>query len=191
MPDYYVGVDYAMDSPGICVFDNSDLQPWSIENCTLHYGTHTLCRVVPSKMIRPYLLEDFKSSPRWDNLSAWALSCIPDSAVVWLEDYSYNSQGVNYDIGENTGVLKDRLWKRGIPRHAANITIVKKLACGMGNAVKEDMEEAFIKETGLNLQAWFGVEKNKDKSPVYDLIDAYYICKLAFIADVLKKDSRI
>jgi hypothetical protein len=52
---------------------------------------------------------------------------------------------------------------------------VKKLATGKGNADKQAMYEAFLKETKVDLVSIF--EQKSLTNPVTDIIDSFYILK--------------
>ena len=55
--------------------------------------------------------------------------------------------------------------------------MVKKFGAGRGNAKKEEMHQAFVNETGVNLHSVLTPDTNSIKNPVSDIVDAYYICK--------------
>jgi hypothetical protein len=59
-------------------------------------------------------------------------------------------------------------------------TVVKKFASGKGNADKDRMYEAFVKETGAELMKEISPDSKKVASPVSDIVDSYFICKYAY-----------
>lgn len=61
--------------------------------------------------------------------------------------------------------------------HLLPVTTIKKFATGKGNATKEGMCRAFANE-GLWLDKILPCPLGK--SPLADLVDAYYIAKLGF-----------
>ncbi len=78
-----------------------------------------------------------------------------------------------FDIGENTGVLKNKLYKSGLG-HLIKImspTSVKKGFAGKGNVGKPEMCEAFKTQTGIDLAALFGCPPAKAMDN--DIADAY------------------
>lgn len=71
---------------------------------------------------------------------------------VAIEGYAFGAKGKVFHIAENTGVLKYRLHQTGIPVEVIPPSAIKKQASGKGNANKEEMYKAFLKETFVNLQ---------------------------------------
>ncbi len=71
---------------------------------------------------------------------------------VAIEGYAFGAKGKVFHIAENTGVLKYRLHQTGIPVEVIPPSAVKKQAAGKGNANKEEMYKAFVKETQIKLQ---------------------------------------
>jgi hypothetical protein len=57
---------------------------------------------------------------------------------------------------------------------------VKKIATGKGNADKEGMYDAFLKETFISLKDIITPNRSGVVNPVSDLVDAYYICKILY-----------
>ena len=57
---------------------------------------------------------------------------------------------------------------------------IKKIATGKGNADKNQMYQAFVKETGILLKDIISPNKKEIGNPVSDLVDSYYICKNLF-----------
>lgn len=114
---------------------------------------------------------------RYSAISDWVLDLVADCDFVCIEDYAFAAKGKVFHIGENTGILKYRLWQQQIQYKTVPPTQVKKFGTGRGNAKKEDVYAAFIAETRLDLQTIVGANSAQIKSPVADLADAYYICK--------------
>jgi Holliday junction resolvasome RuvABC endonuclease subunit len=83
-----------------------------------------------------------------------------------------------FHIAENTGVLKYKLWEEAYPVEIYAPTEVKKFATGKGNADKKSMYLSFRKETGIDINQLVSSDKNTISSPVTDIVDAYFICKL-------------
>jgi Holliday junction resolvasome RuvABC endonuclease subunit len=105
--------------------------------------------------------------------------CIGCSRVA-LEGYAYNATGRVFNIAENTGVLKYKLYQASIPVYVIEPTVVKKLATGKGNADKQMMFDSFFEETKLDLHNMITPNKTNVGSPVTDIVDSYYICKQLF-----------
>lgn len=118
---------------------------------------------------------------RFENIAKYFMRLLNlHIAVVFVavEDYSMGSKGKVFHIAENTGILKYLLWKYNVPFITVPPTQIKKFATGKGNAKKEQMLEAFTKETNLDLSKIMG-QAGKLDSPVTDVVDAYYIAKYA------------
>ena len=106
--------------------------------------------------IRGELFPDYTAEcGRYDSISDWAVDLLIGSEQVALEDYAYGAKGRVFHIAENTGILKYKLWQQSIPLDVIQPTRVKKLASGKGNASKQEMFEAFVKETGTDLRIHF------------------------------------
>jgi len=173
------GLDYSMTSPAICIHEGAD---WSIKNCTFYYLAKKPKLIIESDQLRGALYQEYDSQQeRFDNLSNWALKHMNNHKVktAGLEGYSYGSSSSRlFEIGENTGLLKFKMWSFGIDFEVYAPPSVKKFGCGKGNAGKDLMWEAFVEETDLHLFNLFGVEVGKNWNPVSDIVDAYYICKM-------------
>jgi Holliday junction resolvasome RuvABC endonuclease subunit len=69
------------------------------------------------------------------------------------------------------------MWRNDLPFETVPPSLVKKFATGRGNAKKEEMYNSFVNETGVNLHSLLTPDLNSIKSPISDIVDAYYICK--------------
>jgi Holliday junction resolvasome RuvABC endonuclease subunit len=96
---------------------------------------------------------------------------------VGLEGYAFNAKGKVFNIAENTGILKYKLWQQRIPLTVISPTEIKRLATGKGNADKELMTRQFRIDTGLNLKQELTPKSSKVINPVSDIVDSYYVCK--------------
>lgn len=173
------GIDYSLTSPALCVHIGKE---WAYENCTFYYltGNKRLEAVLPR--ITGLLHREYESpQERYNNLATWALTNLNkhDVTNVYLEGYAFSATGQVFQIAENTGVLKDRLWKGEWRYDIVPPTVIKKFATGKGNANKELIQESFMKETGVDIKALLG-QTPKQWNPSSDIIDSYYICKYGF-----------
>jgi hypothetical protein len=172
------GVDYSMTSPAVCVYDGG--KDFDFQKCRIYYYT-TKPKYAVQKL--GYQLNGFLANPpkdpmgRYEYISGWALPHILSSDYVCIEDYAYGAKGQVFNIGENTGILKYRMWREKKKHSTVAPTQVKKFATGKGNANKEAMHEAFLEETGINLMAVYKAKGEKIINPVSDIVDAYYVCK--------------
>jgi Holliday junction resolvasome RuvABC endonuclease subunit len=157
---------------------------WDVSNCHFRYLTSkkklvgTFGCVIGDPMPLYENQED-----RFDLISDWVIANLkhgiysPDE--TYLESYSFASTGKAFSIGENTGILKHKLWTLDLNYAIVPPTVIKKYATGKGNANKEAIEECFLTETGVDFRLLLG-QSNKSSNPSSDLIDAYYICKYGF-----------
>ena len=63
-----------------------------------------------------------------------------------------------------------------IPYEGVVPSVVKKGATGKGNADKEKMYEAFVKETKMDLKKIF--DTDKVGNPISDIADSYFVMKV-------------
>ena len=173
-----VGIDYAMGCPAICGYTGGE---FNFENCTFHYLIDKKNPPFANNIIGDTKPDYVSQEERFDWISTWALSQVlcynPD--LVVLEDYSFGSKGRVFHIAENTGILKWKLWNSELEYHVVPPTVIKKFATGKGNANKEMMYESFLEETNVNLNESLEIKSEKIGNPVSDIVDSYYICKLA------------
>lgn len=170
------GIDYSMSSPSICIHRGNS---WSLSNCKFHFLTPKKNCSIRTKLFFGKLQFDFNSQEqRFSQLAEWAVTKIPKDAKVFIEGYAYASKGVVFHIGENTGVLKHRMWSHDIEFIDIPPPTIKKFATGKGNSNKLAMYESFIKETQFDISSV--IECNEGDSPMSDIIDSYYIAKYGF-----------
>lgn len=171
-----VGIDYSMTSPSICVHSGNI---WSLSNCKFYFLTKKKKNIINSDLFVGELQPKFLSQEeRFDFISNWANSLIPKNSIIFLEGYSYSSKGVVFDIGENTGLLKHKIWTRNIKINSISPSSIKKFATGKGNANKLLMYENFIEETEFDISS--KIDCHEGESPMSDIIDSYYIAKFGF-----------
>ena len=174
------GIDYSMTRPAICVHSGAE---WSLKNCTFHYIVHKDKHLVVTDQVKGSLHKEWKQpEQRFDNLSSWSIDILSSASVndVCLEGYAFGARGLVFQIGENTGALKQKMFEKNIPFIVSPPTVIKKFATGKGNSNKEKMWDSFIEETGFNLFNILGQEEKKNWSPVSDMVDAYFLAKYLF-----------
>ena len=171
----YMGIDYSMSSPCICLHDNYGYE--------FHYLTKTKKYEghweTDDYEITGHLMPSFDDDiDRWDSISGWVMRTVEDWNIdqAILEDYSFASTGRVFQIGENFGLLKYKLRMGIIPFITVPPTVLKKFATGKGNANKELMQEAFVQETGWDIKGLLG-QTEKQWNPSSDIIDAYYLVR--------------
>jgi Holliday junction resolvasome RuvABC endonuclease subunit len=168
-----VGLDWSINSPGLCISrgEKDDFSSYSI-----HFNTpkKTLAKQFGSNIFGTLQSSYDNDMERFDNLSVWASSLIPDQSLVAIEGYAMMANGRVFHIGENTGIIKHQLFKRGISTIPVPPTELKKAVTGNGNATKEMMIDKFIKTTGVDIYKLFNT--TNAGSPVADVVDAYWLC---------------
>ena len=176
-----VGIDYSLTCPAMCLMTAPDIKSvkfFYLTNVNKDTGVFAGGRIVGS----PHL-EYFTEEERYDDIAEFFLKNIPtmpEPPTIWIEDYSFGSKGRVFNLAENCGLLKHKLWEVGYKFTVVAPTVIKKFATGKGNADKEKMYEAFVKETSLDLQKLLFPKKLG--SPVTDIVDAYYIAKYGYEA---------
>jgi Holliday junction resolvasome RuvABC endonuclease subunit len=169
---FLAGIDYSMNSPGICIYDrNKELL---FKNCEFFVYSNTKVKLENFKNIFITPQKDFScNEERFSFVSDWATEILSkyDVKITGLEGYSYGSKSNRiFDIGENGGVLKHKLWKLNIDIKIFTPGQVKKNFSGKGNSNKEFMYEALKISEKINLG-------NKSDSPISDIIDSYAVLK--------------
>lgn len=179
-PTTIVGIDYSLTSPSICV-NNID------ENKIKFYYLTTKKKWLgkQSDNIIGYEHKEWTDPiERFKNISDFILDILYTNPLfdqpnyqIFIEGYSYGSKGQGlFQIAENCGILKYRLQDKGYTYETVVPSVVKKGATGKGNADKDMMYEAFLKETKIDLKQILDTEKCGN--PLSDIVDSYYIQKV-------------
>ena len=177
----FLGIDYSITSPGLC-FYSGDPKKFSFNKCEIYYFGETSCKIKENITRLEYPKWELQTE-RYYNLT----KIIVDNVIknrpiefVLIEGYSYGSRlGQIFQIAENTSLLKNMFWSRKIPFDAVSPKTVKVFATKNGNSKKEDMYSAWTEiNKGVDLINLItpGTKSKKIKSPVADIIDAYWIC---------------
>lgn len=176
------GIDYSLRSPAICIFMGNSRAEFKFSNCLFFYLTDVKKNARSfGKNISGELFSSYNQDcERYDSISEWACDKIVGCNQVALEGYAYNAKGRVFHIAENTGILKYKMFQRGVPLDVVEPTKVKKFATEKGNASKQEMYDAFLKETKIDLKTIMQPEKKDVDNPVTDIVDAYYICKFLY-----------
>jgi Holliday junction resolvasome RuvABC endonuclease subunit len=172
-----VGIDYSLTSPAVCInIDGDDLLMfYYLTNKKKYIGKM-------SEDVFGYEHKEYNSPiQRFTQISDWVFDLITSliNPKVYIEGYSYGSKGQGlFQIAENCGILKYRLEEQNIPYETVVPSVVKKGATGKGNADKEMMYEAFVKETKIDLKKLLVTEKVGN--PISDIADSYFIQKVGY-----------
>lgn len=172
------GIDFSMSSPAITTFEgNYPEDELSFDNCKSYYFTDKKKFDMSIDNINGTLAPKYTDPmERFDNLAKWTYDCVHDCDYIGLEGYAMGAKGKVFHIGENTGIMKHLLWQHGLSCEIIAPSVIKKFAFGKGNAKKEQMQESFISETGIDLKAKLQ-QTQKQWSPSGDIIDSYYIAQ--------------
>ena len=181
---YVAGIDYSLTSPAICVAKVIDNEI-KFENCKFHFLKQNKSHKSLGEVFFAYEYPEYTDDiDRFTKLAEWVIECIrwfdDRASHVYLEDYAYAATGRVFNIGENTGILKQKLRSSGFRYTTIPPTVIKKEATGKGNANKELMYETFLTETNVDLQSQLTPNSTKIVNPVSDIVDSYYICKTGF-----------
>jgi Holliday junction resolvasome RuvABC endonuclease subunit len=167
-----IGIDYSLTSPAVC-----------IDGEKYYYLTNKkkwLGKI--SEDIIGYEHKDWTDPiQRFTYISDFVFDCIGSlhNPQIFIEGYSFGSKGQGlFQIAENCGILKYRLLSKGYSYNTVVPSVVKKGATGKGNADKDMMYEAFVKETNIDLKKVF--DTDKVGNPISDIADSYFIQKVGY-----------
>ena len=182
-----LGIDYSLTSPALCLYQAGD---FSFDNVQFFYLSSVKKSLKQNERFHGTQYPEYSDmTGRYHAISEWALAIVRQFNVerVYIEDYAFAATGRVFNIAENTGILKYRLWNEyGIVSEAVPPTVIKKAATGKGNANKEAMQHAFVHETGFNIKEYLQLTDNQ-WNPSSDIIDSYYICKFGALNYVKKE----
>lgn len=169
------GIDYSITSPAICVGEVGA----PFEECRLYsFGPKKYQGDCENITIDAYPSWNLMME-RYHLLSEWSMKILEQHIVehVGIEGYSFGSKGKVFNLAENAGVLKYKIWQRNIELLEIPPTTAKKFATGKGNANKEALYQSFLDETSYDIKGKIGDTKKGVGNPVSDLVDAYYMFK--------------
>lgn len=173
------GIDYSLRSPAICCLHGSK---WEWKNLSFYFLTdqNSKAKIFLDNIHGERLCAWNHDAERYCSIADWAQEKVLGCQEVSLEGYSYGSSGKVFHIAENTGILKYKMYKGGIPVTVYSPSLIKKFATTKGNADKTQMYEAFVEETNKQIMYPIMPKAKKVGNPVSDVVDAYYICKKLF-----------
>ena len=175
------GIDYSLCGPAICVYDTNEPR-FIFKKCSFFYLTSRKRLATEFyNNIRGEVFEDYNHDcERYETIADWATDKVIGCTEILLEGYAFAAKGRVFNIAENTGLLKYKLYHRGIPTDVVAPTTIKKMATGKGNADKNMMHDSFMLETSVDLKGLITPTKKNAESPVSDLVDSFYICKYLY-----------
>lgn len=172
-----IAFDYSMTSPAMAIGPDdtwANTRIWFLSDKKKHDDIFLSGKITGSQHF-----DWFSPEQRFHNISEHFIRIVAKEAAnceTVIEDYSMGSKGKTFNIGENCGLLKHKLWFRDHKLVLVPPTVLKKFAVGKGNADKLKMHEAFVKDTEETLESLGKPGTN----PSSDIIDAYYLLKYAF-----------
>ena len=169
-----IGIDYSLTSPAVCVNDGK-LKFYYLTTKKKWLGKQ-------SKDIIGYEHKEWTDPiQRFTYISDFVFDILftTNNPKIFIEGYSFGSKGQGlFQIAENCGILKYRLLEKNYGYNTVVPSVVKKGATGKGNADKDKMYEAFVKETNIDLKQIFDTEKVGN--PISDIADSYFIQKVGY-----------
>src|SRR5210317_1150688 len=177
-PKTIVGIDYSLTSPAVCINNEGEYMFYYLTSKKKYIGQM-------AKNIIGYEHQEYDTPiKRFSQISDWVINKINrleffKDIQVYIEGYSFGSKGQGiFQIAENCGILKYRLQELKFDYETVVPSVVKKGATGKGNADKDMMYEAFVKETNIDLKKIFDTEKVGN--PISDIADSYFIQKVGY-----------
>ena len=190
---WFCGIDYSMTHPAMCCYHTTDdVLRWyymSTEKSKLKSDSNLFSAHIPvsktsAKDIAAGTIDD--SFDRYNLIAEYFMKIIDvlKPKCVFLEGYSFGSTGQIFNIAENTGILKSKLFDAGHKVLTLPPTTVKKYATGKGTASKQMMKDCFMRPSTQLKKIVFEnrvtdlskVAHYKER-PFTDLIDAYYVLR--------------
>lgn len=174
----YVGIDYSMSCPCMCILGPTthfkDAKFFYLTSVKKNTGAFLGGNIVGVEH-----KEYYSEQERYDNIAEYFITNLPIKPLpkIAIEDYSMGSKGKVFNIAENTGLLKHKLWEVGYRFSLVPPTVLKKFASGKGNADKDFMYQQFLKEDGSVDIAPIFSQSKKIGSPISDIIDSYYLAR--------------
>jgi Holliday junction resolvasome RuvABC endonuclease subunit len=116
--------------------------------------------------------------------------------IVAIEEYSFGSNGLAFDLGENTGFLKILLYKKNIRQRYYEPTTNKMAFTSKGTASKTQMVETYIHDHKnpldlpdkiLDILETLKENSKKSLSPLEDIVDAFALAELLRLELRLRK----
>jgi hypothetical protein len=182
------GIDYSLCGPCVCVFDGETQDVFGIHRCSFYYLTTVKKNArVFDGIIYGEMFDDYNHEcQRYETISDWAVDKVLGCNQVGLEGYAYGASGrAIFQIAENCGLLKYKLYQQGKPIEVISPTAVKKFATGKGNASKEMMVKSFGEKTGIDLKKLISPDRTTISNPITDIADSYFIC--SFLHSTLRQ----
>lgn len=187
----YAGIDYSINCPCICVYDDADGE-YTHKNCEYYFYQHHLSfkeqerrkECFPSNIHSVSQYEWNTDDIRYFAISDFFLSVMlcHDVKIVAMEDYALNGIGKVFNIAECTSSLKYMMMMTNIEYHVFSPTYVKLTFSGKGNADKKMMHTAYEMRYNISISELYGKRDFTD-SPVSDIVDSHAMLYTYFKGD--------
>lgn len=167
-----IGIDYSLSCPCACVLSEDK----SFIKSEVFYLTSTKKYADNWNNILGVLQKPYKNfMERYGNNADFFIERLQPKKddVIFIEDYAMHSIGRTFDLAENAGILKYKLYQMGVNAKIISPTVIKMFFHGKGNADKNKMYEAFVSRTNIDLRKLFGCYAKKLPSPITDIVDAW------------------
>tara|TARA_R100000005_G_C4984351_1_gene193102 strand:- start:1279 stop:1851 length:573 start_codon:yes stop_codon:yes gene_type:complete len=173
------GIDYSMTCPCICIYSGNK-RKFDPKACRFHYliDKNKYSEKFETNIFGDKYFEWETDIQRYDSIADWAIGKVAKCEQVAIEGYAFAAKGRVFNIAENTGILKYKLYQIPIPVSVFTPTEIKKKWSGKGNANKEEIVRQFRLDTGLNLKQIFNTKQAI--SPLSDIADSYFVCRELF-----------
>jgi len=179
----YAGIDYSMTAPAITILKNKTTFEHYYITSTKKYSGHM------AKDIYGFLMPEYScNEERFDIIGNWAMKILQKHKIqdVCLEGYAMGATGKVFHIGENTGVLKNKLFKNGNNVIITPPTSIKAFARSYlakddqkdssGKLVKMDKEQmvkTYIHTTGRDIYKLMGTTSSS--GAINDICDSFFM----------------
>lgn len=175
---FLVGIDYGINSPAMSVWSGNIEDDFKIEKVqvlsyidTKKKKFQNLKNILTLRYPTDYKSEIQRYSLISDPFIININSTYIQRRYVALEGYSFGVVGnYSYKNGENTGILKYKMFEEEIPLRIYPPTVMKKIITGKGNAKKDSMLENFNNKFNMNVEEYYGIKWRN--SPLPDIIDS-------------------
>jgi hypothetical protein len=180
------GIDYSLRCPALCIIppyrEPSTIVPFAF--CEFYFLTDTKSVAIDKGNIHGTLMGSWKTpEERYETIADWTIGVLRKHKCmsIGLEDYAFraSNQSALTQLAESTGLLKYFLHENAMSYTRYSISSIKKFSTSKGNATKDLMYDAWLKDNSVDLNEAFGRKPDASpRSPVSDMVDAYYIANL-------------
>ena len=175
-----VGIDYSLTSPCVCIARDK-----TFTNAFFYFLNDR--KTVQGKfhnILGDQHEEYLTDQERYENIASWVLGILADfekeEVVILIEDYSFGSKGRVFNLAENCGLLKHKLWQSKYIFDTIAPTVLKKFATGKGNANKDAMYASFLAAGNPDINKIISPKKATIGNPVSDIVDSYYLALYSY-----------